>query len=236
MKLDKENITFIHNVVKTAKIVDIEKIIIEPGRIRGADENCSVVLHHEQNVPDMSFGSIGLNRLDTFLSRYEIARTQDNFSIDVDVADDHQFVRSLTFKGKGTKIDYRCANPTTMNRVPKNIKDSMFVQVPLNGEAIRLLQKGHGAMDNPDVVTLLCKNDQVSFEMVDVNNDTFKHNISKEVTLLDGDDSSFAYRYPVKTLLALFRSNPTGYFEIGQSKGILKFPVSDLTVYVLPQV
>lgn len=234
MNIDTETMSFLVNVVKTAQLVDIDNAIVEPGRVRGMDDNHTVVLFHEQDIPDMPFGSIGLNRLGVFLSRYEIARTQDSFKVEAKLSDDEQFARSLTLKGKGTKIDYRCANPTTI-KAPRQINDTMKVGVQVNGEAVRLLQKGQAAMSNPETVTLLCDDDKVSFELVDVNNDVFKHTFAQEIELLDGDDSNFAHRYPLKILLSLAKQHPDGHFEIGH-KGMLKFPVSDLTVYILPQV
>lgn len=236
MKLNKQTIDLLVNVVKTSKIVDIDKVIIEPNHIRGTDENCSVVILDFSNV-QLDFGSIALNRLDTFISRHELVRAQDGFAVEAETDDNEQFVRKLTFKGSGTKIDYRCANPTTLQRVPKNIKDEMFIRVPINGEAVRLLQKGQGAMGNPETVTILCNNNQVSFEITDINNDVFKHTLTEDIQILQNDvDSTFVYRYPLKTILSMFRSNPDGFFEIGSSKGVLKFPISDLALYVIPRV
>ena len=74
------------------------------------------------------------------------------------------------------------------------------------------------------------------FEIVDVNNDIFSYTFTDKVeTLTDDTDTNFANRYPIKTLLPLFKQNPEGYFEIGQ-KGILSISVQGLNLFVLPQV
>ncbi len=233
MKLTQDLIDFIENVVKTGQSINIDNVIIEPGMVRAIDDARTVVLYQNKDVPDMPFGSIGLNRISVFLSRLEIGKTQDNFTLDVISSDDDDYARSVVIKSTGTKIDYRCANPTTI-QAPRQINDNLIYRVQLNAEAVILLQKGQAAMGSETVSII--SNDGVSFELTDINNDVFKHTFSPEVELLDEDaDESFNHKYPVKTLLALFKQNPDGYFEIGE-KGILSINVNGLDIYVLPQV
>lgn len=244
MKLDANTISYINDVVKTAQLIGCDDIMIEPGRVRGIDEARTVCILQTENVPDMPFGSIGLNRLSVFQSRYEIARVQDKFTIEVEEAkanikqDDDSMAeqpiaRSITMKGKGTKIEYRCSNPATM-RAPKVIKDELKARVQLTGDAVLLLQKGQVAM-GADTVTII-SNDGVSFEFTDVNNDVFKHTFAEEAEDLLGEgDTKFAHRYPSKTLLALFKHNPTGTFSVGEA-GTLWLEINNLNVIVLPQV
>jgi len=136
-------------------------------------------------------------------------------------------------KGTGLKVDYRCANPTTI-QAPRQINDNLVYRVQLNADAVSLLQKGQVAMGSETVAIIY--NDGVSLELTDVNSDVFNHKFAPDAELLDDDaNPSFSHRYPVKTLLALFKQNPDGYFEIGE-KGILSITVNGLSIYVLPQV
>lgn len=232
MKLTPEDVAYILNVVKTARLVGIDNIIIEPDLVRAMNDSNSVVLYQNKDVPEMPFSSIGLTRVDVLMARYEIASTRDKFSIEATVNDNDDYARALVMKGKGVKIDYRCGNPKKL-RAPRQINDTMKCKVPLNEEAVNLLQKGQGAMGCENVSII--SNDGVSFELVDVNNDIFKHTFAVEATpLTDDDDVTFAHRYPVKILLALFKHNPEGEFSIGK-KGILSFSINGLTVYVIPQ-
>jgi len=234
MKLDTNSIAYIQNVVKTAQMIDIDNVIIEPGLVRAIDDNKTVVLFQDKDVPDMIFGSIGLNRIGVFMSRLDIAKTQEDFTIDATTDDGSEFTRSLTMKAKGLKVDYRCANPTTI-QAPKQVNDVMRYKVELNAEAVVLLQKGQSAM-GAETVTIVSGKDGVNFELVDINDDVFSHLVTTKVeTLTDDDNTMFAYRYPIKTLLPLFKYNPEGFFTIGQ-KGILSISVSGLTIFVLPQV
>ena len=88
MKLSQDLISFIETVVRTGQSVNIDNVIIEPDMVRAIDDARTVVLYQNTNVPEMPFGSIGLNRIGVFLSRLEIAKSQDNFTLDVIVDDD----------------------------------------------------------------------------------------------------------------------------------------------------
>ncbi len=235
MKLDTETITYMQNIVDTAKMVGIDSIIIEPGLIRAIDDNRCVVLHQTEDVEDLPFGSVGLNRISVFTSRLDIAKTQEKFTVDaVEGTDD--FAKSITMKGKGIKIDYRCANPSSI-RAPKIIHDTMKYRVDLNSDAVLLLQKGQAAMGAPETVAIISNKDGVAFELVDVNShDVFSHTFTDKVHALNGSTKmTFAHRYPVKVLLTLFKHDSEGSFDIGE-KGILHIDVNGLGVYVLPQI
>lgn len=234
MKLDTDTITYIQNVVNTAQMIGIDNIIIEKDLVRAIDDDKTVVLSQSKNVPDMSFGSIGLNRIGVFTSRLDIARTQENFSIEARVDDNNEFARSLLMKGKGVRIDYRCANPNTIS-APRVIKDEMIYRVQLTAEAVVMLQKGQTAM-SAETVTINSTKDGVALEMVDINSDNMSFTFADSATPI-GDKTSglFAHRYPIKILLPLFKHDVGNTFEIGE-KGIMSIKINGLTVYVLPQV
>lgn len=234
MKISTDDIKYIENVVKTGQIVGIDNVIIESGMVRAIDDARTVVLFQDTDVPDMPFGSIGINRIGVFLSRLEIAKTQDNLNIQIVTEEGSEFAKSVTMNSTDTKIDYRCANPTTI-QAPKQINDSLVYNIQLNAEAVSLLQKGHTAM-GAENVAIKYNDSGVSFEMVDINSDNFIHTFADSIEILDeAVPETFSHNYPVKTLLALFKQNPNGEFKIG-TKGILGIIVNSLNIYVLPKV
>ncbi len=235
MKLDAISLEYILNVVKTAKLVNIESVIIEPNAVRAIkQDDSSVVILQTTDVPDMPFGSIGMTRLDVFNSRYELLRTQDNFSIDVQIDEDANCARSIIMKAKGTKTDYRCAKPIAI-KAPKQLNDTVKHRVQMNSESALLMQKGISAMQNPEHITIISNDNGVSFEFSDINNDKFEHTFMEKAECLTSDATGkFAHRYLIKTLFPLIKHNPDGQFSVGQ-KGILAFDINGLTVYVLPQ-
>jgi hypothetical protein len=233
MKIDTDTLNFIQKVVQTAGMVDIDNIIIDDESARGLSENNTVVLL-EKEIPPLSVGAIGLNRTDVFEQRLEVVQGMDGFAITAVTDDEKGFVRSLTMKAKGTKIDYRCANPTAI-RAPRVINDVMIARIQLSSEAVDLLKKGAAAMGSDDV-SITSNKDGVSFALVDVNSDTFDHAFAEKAEQLDKESEAyFTNKYPVKTLLALFKHDSSNTFNVGK-KGTLLVKINDLGVYVLPKV
>ena len=234
MKLDPEVTAYILNVVNTCKIVDIQSVVIEDGMVRGMNDDTTVVIFHDEDVIEQNHGAFGLTRLNELKARYDIASSCQNFSVEVIVKENEDFVRSIIMKGKGTKVDYRCGKPDQI-KAPRQINDEMQAIVPLTEEAVNLLQKGASAMGS-EFVSIISNDDGVSFELADVNNDVFKHTFADKAIAIDPESKiKFAHRYPIKTIIAMFKQNMSGTFAVG-AKGMLQFPVNGLNLYLLPQV
>ena len=200
--------------------------------VRGMDDATSVLILQTENVPDLEIGSIGISRIDTFLTRYNIASQQKNFSIEAIARDKEDFALSLILKGTGIKVDFRCANPTKL-AAPKSTNDTLAYRIKLSDEMVIMLQKGAQAM-SAELVTIN-SNKGVSFEFADINNDTFKYDFATDVTPLnDEGETRFAFSYQAKTLLAVLKHNETGTFDIGE-KGTLSTEVNGLTTILLPR-
>lgn len=234
MKLDQTTINYIEKVAKTASLVDIESVVVTQDQIRAVDENKTVVILNNDNIPTLSFDSIALPRIKELLTRMGIVQTQNNFSIETTEDHNKSFIRSLTLKGDGTKVEFRCARPDLI-KAPKQANDSMKVQLQLNNNAVEMLSKAANAMKD-DRVKLHSDGQQSWFEMRDVNGDTFSHTICEQLEDVDNqNDLQFEHAYPVKTLLALFKQDPSNYVQIGH-RGMLKIQVNDIDTYVIPQV
>ncbi len=232
MKLEPELIDYISSVVKTSKLVGIDGLKIEPNLISGLAEDNTTFITQSEDIPTIPFDCMCIKNLNGFQSRFEIARKQDNFEMHVNLTD-KKFVRSVVMKGKGTKIDFRCSTPTQV-KPPKGFNSSLINRIKLTGETVMLLQQAIVSMSS-DVVTII-SNNGVSFEIVDVNNDVFKHNFEFDVESLDGEDNTmFAHRYPAKKLLGLFKINPTATFDVTDT-GRLCIKVNGFDITILPQV
>jgi len=231
MKLSAEEVQFLETVITTGKSINIDNIIIEDGTIRAIDDDRTVVIY-QQNTLEMPFGSIGLNRIGVLLSRLKVVKEKDDFSLDA-IASEDEYVRSIILRCNGTKVDYRCANPDTIH-APKQINDDLIYRIQLNQEAVSLMQEGAGAMGS-DIIAF-SGGDGVQFSLTDISSDVFTHEFAADFDRLDdAAPATFNHSYPIKTILALFKQNPNGYFEIG-GKGILKININGLDTFVLPQV
>ena len=235
MKLTTEEIQFIENTAKTAMLFNVDNLIIDGEGVKGLDDGRTVYLRQSAaNVPKLSFESICITRIPLFLSRLDIAKKQENFHVDATVHSDDGWVQCLTFKGKGTKIEYRGSNPIK-TKIPKGLNDDRSAQVRLNGEVVLLMQKGQAAM-GAELVNII-NNDEVTFEFMDVNKDVFSYTFpnSAESLTTDSDAPKFAHKYPIKLVLALFKQEPDGFFSVGGRIGTLSVNVEGIDVYIIPQ-
>lgn len=236
--LSDETIKYIEKAVGVARIAGLDNLIIETDRVRAADDDITIFICHDEDVPDLPFNAIGMTRLNVFTSRLDIATGLGDCSIiaTVDTSKpENTFVRALQIKGKGVKVDYRCANPA-MIKAPKQIADPRTYSATMTAAAVQMMVKGQAAMSADDIV-LIGSTDGVSLEIKDNNSDALTYLFDDEVTLeVDGPavNPDFFYRYPIKTITALFKQNQDGRFYI-TSKGILIITVDDLTVYVMPR-
>ena len=239
MKLDTAIIDYLFNVVKVAKLVSVENIIIEPDMVRALNEGRTIVLHSTNNVPTLAFGSLGITRISELLSQYDILKNRDDLVIEAKPSDDG-FAAQLILRTKGIKIEYNCADPRKIN-APRNINDVMCYRVQLNQDVVTDLNKCSTARPTAESVSIISDGDKVRFELASINNEITEITLDEKVELVpnaDGEVSSssrFAHRYPVKTFLAMAKDSPDSAFSVGQ-KGIMSCPINDLTVYVLPQV
>jgi len=235
MKLEQDIIECIKNALEAANVAKISNIIFEKGVIRGIDDAKLVIIYQTQGIPNMPFGAMGINRMDPFISRFNLVYGQPNFSIDATVSERDDTVSQLTFKCTGTKIDYRCANPRAVV-APKSMNDVMKYSARITSEAVQFLVKGEAAM-KMEFVTFIGNEDGVKFEIVDkTNGDILVHTFDSPATNIDGEpDNMFAVRYPMKTVLSLFKKISDGTFYVGK-KGMLKVVIHNMDVYVLPQI
>lgn len=229
MKLEKDVITHIQRAVKTAKLLGIDDICIENGLTRAMREDRAVLIV-DPNEIELPFDVLGIARIPQFLDRLSIVAEMDGFAIEC--TDNGDFVKSVVMKCKGTRIDFKCSNPSNIV-APRKLADEMTYGMEISDETISMLTKSATAM-KAETVTIVSNDDGVSFEMNDVNNDVFKHEMDGKVVILDGQSSNFAFRYPTKLLISLLRNN-VNYLEIAK-KGSLKINLNGLDTFVIPKV
>lgn len=242
--LNPAHIVYIENVLRTAQMVGIDNVVICPDGVAGIDSDKKVLMLETNNVPEFPFGAIGVNRLDIFLSRLALAKSCDNFTMEYETAtnkDETTFARQVIFKGTGVKVEYRCANPTTVlaafsdkNKFPKNLNDPKCFSVPLTAEAALLLAKAQSAM-GADLVELVSDDGGVYFKLSDISSDEFTHTFAARPKILDegSDKTAFNYLYPVKLLLPLFKQNSQATLLIGR-RGTVSMAVNNLNITVFP--
>lgn len=230
MKLEPKIIEYIQNVVKVCKLIDIESIIIDSDSVRGMDPNKTRIVIHPHTI-ELPFKSIGLTRLSTLQSRLDLIKDQEGHYIDTSLKEGKDFIFSLTLVAKGTKVQYRCADPLRIEAKGKSNHISLF-KLTLSEHIVDMIKRGMSAMST-DKITFLNNQNGTSFELSDVNNDVLSQTLTNAKIIIEGTEPIFAYKYPIKLILAAFKDNPENTFEIGQT-GVLKILISGITTYILP--
>jgi hypothetical protein len=231
MNIDPLVIAYIKNAINTAKLVGIENLIVENKKVRGSNEQRTAILLQENNVPDLPFKSIGLSRIDFFLSRLELVQPLKDFEATFTLSDDKEFVRSVDMKAKGVSVSYRCANPSTI-QAPKVFKDNIKYKLDMTPEALLLISKGVGAMGGAEDIILKTNKNKIEVVIEDITKDSLTFDLDTRPEIIDGDSlEEFTYKFPIKMILPLFRQNSGGQFYI-TTKGILKINVNGLDFYI----
>lgn len=235
MTLDQATLQYIQNVLKAASIAKISNIIIEPDRVRAIDDNRSVIILHTENVPEMPFGSIGINRINVFADRLQMAQSASNFTADVTIKGentDSPWAQALSFKGKGIKVDYRCANPLTI-QAPKSMNDTREFQMEITNELVDIITKGQTAM-KAEAVAFIGDDTGVHIEMSDINGDTLSYDVSSDVDKIgDGAADGFNHSFNIRVLLPIIKARGSKYITF-TSKGFMNVKVSNLNFYLVP--
>lgn len=249
MKITNDEIVFIQKAIKAAKLLDINNIIIEPGKVRGANDGGAVFLYQNTSIPAMSFGSLALNRLNDFNARLELAKSQEKFEIEItttagtdntigfDVYDklihksDPMWVKLLTMTGKGTKIEYRGTNPKTI-QAPRKMGGVVQYSLTLIPEVVVMIQKGKIAMKS-DSVSLIGNNGTVSLSISDINGDVLQYQFTEDAIEVNGNDVNFSFKYNIDPVLSVFKSNPINTIKL-TTKGTIIFDYEGLGLYITP--
>lgn len=246
MQITNKEIEFIQRVIKTAMLVDIENIIIEPGKVRAMDEAQTVVLFQDNNIPNLSFGSIGINRINTFNDRVELAKTGDNFKVEAtingkntDMGFDRwdpntdvlppMWIRSLLFTCKGMKIEYRCASPKTI-KAPKQRAGTPQFSININPEMLEMIRKGKTVMKSK-FVTIIGNDEGASIEISDDNSDVLTYHFADFINTT-GPEPDFSYKYEIDQLVPVLKTNPVGTISI-TARGTLIFDVNGIDICLM---
>lgn len=237
MNIDN-NISYIKRVVTLAKGLGIDDIIFEEGRIRAMDIAQSVIILHDNQVPEFPFTALGISRANLFLSRLALIEDKERATVEFTASDDGN-VKLLTMKAKGGKAEFRTPNVGTL-RAPKRINDNMTYRFVFDLDAMNVLTKASAAMpQNKEdaVITFIGNEHGIEINITDKSNEVFSWVITEGFdTLVDDAPISFANRYPLAETLALFkRIGDEVTVQIGAPNGIMKTNVNGFDVYVLPK-
>jgi len=228
MKLSEATVDYLHSVLETAHFIGIESLILETGRIRGISEDQTILIIHDDNIPEFEFETMGLSRTDILTYRLSATKRYASFSVKVNVHPEKNFVADVVMTAQRTRSTYKCMNPSHIS-APRVVADSMFSEFEYNLDLHDDIKRGVQAMGNVETVSFVSDDEGVKFVMEDLNGDVFEHTFGECI------NDKFSHKYPTKNILSLLKKTPEGVFEVGK-KGVLRVMVGGLSVYLLPRI
>lgn len=240
MKLSKETVKRIMDVVTTASSIGVEQLVMDEDSIRGHSEDSKTILLDKNVFTYEHFDAIGISRVKTLTSRFNMMMgISDDISIKVENREKdngHRNASVLTIRTKGTSVEFRCADPSYI-RAPKNLRSEVIYSFDINSKSLEVMSRGTSVMGAGKDISFSFENDKVQFNLSDNDGDTLKHTISEVVHTRD-DSDTFFFKYNKSLLkllkLALVDNDSTTIFIT--KRGILRLIVNNLTVYQAPEI
>jgi len=246
MKLTPDSVKQLKTLLQTVAIVKLDKLIIEDNIIRGVDEDQTVVIISDQDVPDFGGARVGLNRLNILASRINLFAADAEFTVEATIQasrseEGKEDVSSFKIASKGSKFEYRCARPDAV-KAPKRINDTMAWKIVVPVDAVKVAISASNTMDSDQIAIVSKSNGEVFFEIVDgTTQDTFTTKIADSAEYIGGDDDvptqSFVHYFAVKALMPLLKACAVTHepkLEVGE-EGMLQVTVNNHTFTLLPR-
>jgi hypothetical protein len=246
MKLSQESIKNLKTLLQTMAIVKIDRIIIEDNTIRGVDDDQTVVVISDVDVPDFGGAKLGLNRLSVLANRINLFDTNEDFTVEA-IESPSRFgdgvdISSFKLASKRSKFEYRASRAETI-KAPKKINDSMVWAITVPHEEVKIVISASNTMGSEQVALVSKGSGEVLFEIVDsATHDTFTTKIADSADWLPEDEDkpsqSFVYYYAVKALIPLLKAssaNQNNPVMVVGEEGMLQITVNNHTFTLLPR-
>lgn len=228
---------FIQNIVNTAKLLEVEAVVVDSESVRGKGEG--ILILQKDNLPEelgfdgIAFGDImtlgkRMNAFDDFKMQYVMREKESGY----------KFPYKLRMVSGKSRIEFVCLNPSQV-KAPKNLKDPTYFSFMMDTDSVNLLASANSLMQS-DRIVLSGKDDTVQFSASDDSAATLSHVISNDlVKLAENDQQSFVYPYKYKNVVGVFRylAKQTERFEVCVTKrGFITIEVNGLNINILREV
>lgn len=242
MQLSKETVDFLARLIKVAKILKIESVIIDHECARGHFKAEGSMIIHRDNLPKFEFTTLGISRIDVLNNRLSLLgdnaaiKFEEKIKSPTDV-----LVSKLLLSNKKTKLDFKCADPAVMDKAPKIFKDPVCYTFKINKEDVTLFSKALSAVRG-ETLALVGSKTGVIGKLSDMDGDMLDHTISEELvynTLPNGTPKDeFYFTYKNKILIPLLREAMTDEtIDVNiTERGLLNLKVLGINVYITREV
>jgi hypothetical protein len=233
MKITKDTLMQIENIITSAKLVDVTDLIISNDLVRGINKAKTAFILSDLELPD-DFANLAINRPDVYKSRFNLVKNIDDCVTTAKIRekDEGDFIEQIDFKSKSVKVQYRCCNPTMIS-APKSINDKEFYTIKFSQEDVDMLNKASGSIDTLNI-KIEGSEEGLRYELVDLSGDTITVDSESQIEC-EEDTFDFNFSFVQKPFLQLLKNCDIFEFSLGL-KGVFKIKVNNIYFYLLPQV
>lgn len=229
-QLSQSQVDVLTNIIAVASPAKINTLVIDEYGVRAIDETGTVALM----MPDVEAfpAPISLTRIPQLRARMDLAASKEGFRVEYTTGStgDVDFIKYLSFKGKGVKADYKAGDPTKA-RAPKKINDPDAITATLSAELVGEIQSSIAAFGTK-LLEFSVNEGILQAKVRDENNDEFSVNICEvqhEEPLLQSYNA-----INISSLLKLCLSDGEVQIGIGANRGILNIKQGSYVFYVMP--
>lgn len=235
MQLTPDSIQKLQQLISIAQVAEMDRLIIEDGKVRGISEDKSIVLFSEKDIPDFGFPSIAFNRLSTLASRLALAKNSDSIVIDSKKGKNDNEVGMLDISWAGAKVQYRCADPVSAGiGAPRVLRDPDIWAIKVDTKQIPIISNALRSMKSDRVNLNTRTGGEVFLELVEVaSNDVFTISLAPGAEFLQEDEPRskvWVRSYPAAQLITVLKMAAEGKdsieLTIGEG-GTLRVIVND---------
>lgn len=239
MQLSKETVQFIANVIKVARILKIEHLIIDNECVRGHFQDEGSMIIHNTNLPKFEFSVLGISRIDTLNTRLNLLEGEIVVDAEEKVESPVSTIISRLIMSSGkTEVEFKCANPALLQKAPRLLKDPVYFTFIVSQDSILLLSKSQSAFKG-DTIALVGSSKGVVAKVSDIEGDMMNHVVTEELSRsTDCDKDKFYFSYKNKVLLSLLKESIVdGSVQVNITRrGILNLKVLGISVYITPEL
>jgi hypothetical protein len=231
MQLSPEAKDLMFRVLRVARLAKIEHIVFDQECVRGQNKPEGVMICHRNDLPQFGFQAMGISRIDVLNSRMNLLGDD----VDIETKENAKgLVARLTLSRGNTEVEFRCADPSVLEKAPRIIKDPIAFEFEMEKETIAILAKAPGAVKG-EALTLTGSEDGVLAKLNDREGDMFQHVVSGSLIYTpEASSKTFYYSFKNKFLIPLIKEcagSGTATVRI-TDRGMIHINVLGVSVYM----
>jgi hypothetical protein len=189
MKFNTPDILALRSAIATAKLADIDLVVISEGKIRGLSESRNAAIISDLHLSIDANIQLGITRLSELGKRLSLFG--DDLSLEAEISGEIK-IRKLSIKGaRNTKIEFRCTDVAMLDKkYPKANNDIPGTVITFTKPEVALISKGIKTLGAEQVTLQVKRDGTVHIESSDASNDRFETELSNPAEFIEDSYAS----------------------------------------------